>query len=174
MYHIVENFYKGLLKLRLLVDLHNQNSCCATLFIGAVVPPLDVIVSHNGDPFVAGLSYNLTCTVTVRNVGDPPTIEWFDPSNNPITTNSAITVGNTLLAYCSTYTATLHFTTLHTFHGGQYTCWATLGAVNNSEAVNITVQSKRALLFYVVLFWSHFVSMFPVLCSSSTECDYCN
>ena len=137
-----------------------------------MVPSLDVIISHNSDPFVAGLSYNLTCTVTVENVADPPIVEWLDPSNNPLTNSSDITVGNTLLADCSTYTATLHFTTLRTSQGGQYTCWATLGAVNNSKAVNITVLSKRALLFYVVLFWSHFVSMFPVLYSSSTECDY--
>ena len=170
MYHIVGNFYKGLLKLRLLADLHNQTlvaQCC----LGVVVPSLDVIISRNDDPFITGRSNNLTCTVTVENVADPPTVKWLDPNKNPLTNNDDITVTDTVALNCSTYTTVLHFTTLHTSHGGQYSCQATLGAVNNTAAVNITVQSKS---LQVVLFWSHFVSMFPVLCSSSSECDYYN
>ena len=137
-----------------------------------MVPPLDVIISHNEDPFVTGLSYNLTCTVTLENVTGPPTVEWFDPTKNSPTND--ITVGDTLLAYCSTYTTILQFTTLRTSHGGQYSCQATLGGVNNSDAVNINVQSKSMLLFYVVIVLASFVSMFSVVCSSSSECDYCN
>ena len=121
MYHIAGNFYKRLLKLRLLADLHNQ-PLIAQHCLGTVVPSLDVIISHNGDPFVAGLSYNLTCTVRVENVAGPPIVEWLDPSNNPPTNSSDITVRNTLLADCSTYTTTLHFTTLRTSQGGQYSC----------------------------------------------------
>ena len=140
--------------------------------LGAVVPPLDVVISHNGGPFVAGLSYNLTCTVTLENVAGPPTVEWFDPIKNSPTITDGITVGDTLLAYCSTYTTTLHFTTLRTSHGGQYSCQATLGTTNNTAAINITVLSKSILLFYVVMVLASFVSVFTVVCSSSSECDY--
>ena len=103
---------------------------------------MDVIISHNGGPIIAGLSHNLTCTVTLENTADTPTVEWLDHNNNPLTNNGGITVGDTVAVNCTTYTTTLHFTTLHTSHGGQYSCQATLGTVTNSKAMNITVLSK--------------------------------
>ena len=111
--------------------------------LGTVAPTLKLTISRDGGPFIAGLSYNLTCTVTLENAIETPTVGWLDPNNNPLDTNSNITVWNIVRVNCSTYTTTLHFTTLHTSHGGQYSCQATLRGVNNTAAVNITVPSKR-------------------------------
>ena len=115
-----------------------------------MVPTLDITISHGGGPFIAGQSYNLTCTVTLENAAGTPSVEWLDPNNNPLHNNGNITVGDTVTVHCSTYTTTLHFTTLRTSHGGQYSCQATLGVVNNTAAVNITVLSKSILSFYAV------------------------
>ena len=116
-----------------------------------MVPTLDIWVSHGGSPFTAGQSYNLTCTITLENATGSPTVEWLDPNSSSLHSSSDITVGDTSLAYCSTYTTTLQFTTLRTSHGGQYSCQATLGDVNNTAAVNITVPSKSILSFYAVV-----------------------
>ena len=112
--------------------------------LGTVVPTLDITIAsdHDGSPFIAGLSYNLTCTVTLENAAGTPTVEWLNPNNNPLDNNSNITVGDTVTVNCSTYTTTLEFTTLHTSHGGQYSCQATIRASSNTAAVNITVPSK--------------------------------
>ena len=128
----------------ILLDLNNQTACSAIL-LDTVVPTLDIMINHGGAPFTAGQSYNLTCTVTLKNTTRPPTVKWLDNNNNPLnsSSDSKITVGDTVTMNCSTYTTTLLFTRLRISHSGQYSCRATLGAVNNSAAVNITVLSKR-------------------------------
>ena len=108
-----------------------------------MVPTLDISVNHDGGPFIAGQSYNLTCTVTLENATRTPTVEWLDPNNNPLHSRSEITVADTVTVNCSTYTSTLHFTALRTSDGGQYSCQATLGALNTTAAVNVTVRSKN-------------------------------
>ena len=118
--------------------------------LGTVAPTLDIIITH-GSPFIAGQSYNLTCTITLENATGTPTVEWLDPTYRPLPNSSDITVGTTVTVHCSTYTTILHFTTLRTSHSGQYSCQATLGGVNNTAAVNITVPSKSILSFYAVV-----------------------
>ena len=109
-----------------------------------MAPTLDIIISHDDGPFTAGQPYDLTCTVMLENAAGTPTVEWLDPNNNPLDTNSdIITVGDTVPVNCFTYTTTLQFTTLFVSHGGQYRCQATLGGVNNTATTNITVQSKE-------------------------------
>ena len=120
----------------------NQISLLYNIFLGAVVPTVNTITSDTG-PFIAGQSYNLTCTVTLKNTTRPPTVEWLDPNNNPLHSRSEITVGDTVAVNCSTYITTLHFTRLRISHSGQYSCQATLGAVNNTASINITVKSKN-------------------------------
>ena len=125
-----------------------------------MISTLDIIISRGAAASTAGQSYNLTCTVTLENVAGTPTVKWLGPNNNPLQNNSNITVGDTVLVNCSTYTTTLYFTTLRTSHGGQYSCQATLGVVNNTAAVNITVLSKRILLlcrngFCFIFFFPH-------------------
>ena len=114
--------------------------------LGAVVHTVNIITSDTG-PFIAGQSYILTCTVTLENVTRTPTVEWLDPNNNPLRSDNNIAVGDTVTVNCSTYITTLHFTRLCISHGGQYSCQATLGALNTTAAVNITVQSKNLLSF---------------------------
>ena len=69
------------------------------------------------------------------------------PTNKPQPNSSDITVETTVTVHCSTYTTIPHFTTLRTSHGGQYSCQGTLGVVNNTAAVIITVLSKSVLSF---------------------------
>ena len=111
-----------------------------------MVPTLDVIISRGAVASITGQSYNLTCTVTLKNATGTPTVEWLDPNNNPLHSGSGITVGDTVPVNCFTYTTILQFTTLRTSHDGQYSCQATLGAINNTAAVNIIVLSKSILL----------------------------
>ena len=106
---------------------------------------MDITISHDDGAFIAGQSYNLTCTVTLENATGALTVGWLDPNNNTLSSGSGITVGDTVPVNCFTYTTTLHFTTLFASHGGQYICQATLGVVNNTAAVNITVLSKRTV-----------------------------
>ena len=142
--------HKKLVKLQLMLTCITQ-----LLFLqhclGTVIPTVDIIITHDGGPFITGQSYNLTCTVTLENTTGTPTVEWLDPNNNPRHSSSDITVGDTVRVNCSTYTTTLQFTTLRTSHGGQYSCQATLGAVNNTAAVNITVLSKSMQSFHVII-----------------------
>ena len=128
----------------ILLDLNNQTACSVILSY-TVVPTLDIMIKHGGGPIIAGQSYNLTCTVTLENATRAPTVGWLDPNNNALksSSDSKITVGDTVAVNCSTYTTTLLFTRLRISQGGQYSCQATLGAVNNTATTNITVQSKR-------------------------------
>ena len=121
--------------------MYTTNSHC----LGTVVPTLDIIISRGAAASV-GLSYNLTCTVTLEKITGFPAVKWLDPNNNPLHNSSRITVGDTVTVNCSTYTTTLLFTRLLTSQGGQYSCQATLGAVNNTAAVNVSVLSKILLL----------------------------
>ena len=132
--------------------LHNHTSIFVFQYcLGTVVPTLNVIISHDDGPFIAGQSYNLTCTVTLENTAGTPTVEWLGPNNNSLHNNSDITVRDTVTVNCFTYTTTLQFTTLHTFHAGQYSCRATLGGINNTAALNITVQGKSMQSFRVIM-----------------------
>ena len=137
-----------------------------------MVPTLGISVSNDGDPFIAGQSYNLTCTVTLENTADTPTVEWLGPNNNPLSNSSDITVER-LPVNNFTYTTTLHFTTLRTSHGGQYSCQVTLGSVNNTAAMNITVLSKFFHLVMVLVSLC-LCALYAISCSSSSECDCYN
>ena len=132
--------------------LHNHTSIFVFQYcLGTVVPTLNVIITHDGGPFIAGQSYNLTCTVTLENTTGTSTVEWLGPNNNSLHNNSDITVRDTVTVNCFTYTTTLQFTTLHTSHAGQYSCRATLGGINNTAALNITVQGKSMQSFHVIM-----------------------
>ena len=51
----------------------------------------------------------------------------------------------------SAYDKTLVFSSLHTSHGGQYTCQAVLGPVSTMASIDILVQSAyvKSMSFYV-------------------------
>ena len=140
-----------------------------------MVPTLDISISRDTGPFIAGQSYNLTCTVILKNVTRTPTVEWLGHNNSPLRSNNDITAGDTVTVNCSTYITTLYFSTLFTSHGGQYSCRATLGDVNNTAVVNITVLSKSNVQ------WLYVSMAFPPLyplnsylgkCSILYGCSY--
>ena len=137
-----------------------------------MVPTLGISVSNDGGSFIAGQSYNLTCTVTLENTADTPTVEWLGPNSNPLSNSSDITVER-LRVNNFTYTTTLHFTTLRTSHGGQYSCQVTLGSVNNTAAMNITVLSKFFHLLMILVSLC-LCALYVISCSSFSECDCYN
>ena len=75
----------------------------------------------SGTP-LAGESYTLTCTVeVVEGLVVDPVVRWLGLSNNTIVSGSNFTVGNPVMDGTIT-TLTLIFNSLHTSHGGEYTC----------------------------------------------------
>ena len=90
----------------------------------------------------AGQSYNLTCTAVLDGITGPPNIEWLGP-NNSVLNSSNVTVENMVTVNESTFYSTLVFSSLHTCtsHGGQYTCWTTLGPASAVTSTEFLVQS---------------------------------
>ena len=119
-------------------------------FVGA----LDVVIRHDDDAPTAGRSYNLTCTVVLNRITGSLTIEWLSLNNNPVVNNSNFTVENMVMVNDSTYERTLVFSRLHTSHGGQYTCEATLGQASAMISTELSVQSTYV---YLMAFYMHFI-----------------
>ena len=112
---------------------------------------LNVIIKQDPGVPTAGQSFNLTCTVRLKNITGPPTIDWLDPNNEEVSNGSNITVKNRVTVNDSAYERTLVFSSLHTSHGGQYTCRATLGQASTVASIDIPVQSvyMKSMSFYV-------------------------
>ena len=111
---------------------------------------LNVIIKQNAGAPTAGQSFNLTCTVRLKNITGPPTIGWLVPSN-PIFNSSSITLENNVTVNDTAYERALVFSSLHTSHGGQYTCQTTLSQISTMASTNISVQSAyvKSMSFYV-------------------------
>ena len=101
---------------------------------------LHVAVRHTGAP-TARQSFNLTCTVILDGITGSPTIEWLGPNNYPISYSSSVTVDNVVIVNESAYDRTLVFSSLHTSHGGQYTCRAVLDQASAMASIVLSVQS---------------------------------
>ena len=112
---------------------------------------LNVIIKQDAGAPTAGQSYNLICTVRLKNITGPPTIGWLDPNNDEVSNGSNITVKNRVTVNDTAYERTLVFSSLHTFHGGQYTCETTLAQASTMASTNISVQSAyvKLMSFYV-------------------------
>ena len=93
-------------------------------------------IRHDVGPPTAGQFYNLTCTVTLRNITGSPTVKWLDPNNNTVSNSSIVTVVND-----SAFEKTLVFSTLHTSYGGRYTCRADLDQASAMTSTELSVQS---------------------------------
>ena len=89
----------------------------------------------------AGQSLNLTCTAILNGIIGSPTIDWLSPNNNPVSNSSIITVENMIMVNNSAYERTLVFSSVHTSHGGQYTCRAVLDQVSAMASTELSVKS---------------------------------
>ena len=106
-------------------------------FLGA----LRVTITRDTVVLTAGQSHNLTCTLILDGTTGSPAIEWLDPSNNTLLNSSSVTVENVVMVNDSAYDRTLVFSSLHTSHGGQYTCRAALGQASATTSTELSVQS---------------------------------
>ena len=115
-------------------------------FLGA----LTVVIRHNDGAPTAGQSFNLTCTAVLDGITGPPIIKWLGP-NNSVLNSSSVTVENMVMMNDSTYGVTLVFSSLHTSHGGQYTCQAVLGQASAVTSTELSVQSAcvKLMLSYI-------------------------
>ena len=92
--------------------------------------------------------FTLSCTVTVvEGLVVQPNVEWVD-------SESIVEGAGTVMTKGRVFTLDLVFNPLHTSHGGQYTCRATINieSINitnllNSSSQNITVKSKNGCYF---------------------------
>ena len=107
---------------------------------------LNVIIKQDPGAPTAGQSFNLTCTVRLKNITGPPTIGLLDPNNNEVSNGSNITVENRVTVNDSAYERTLVFSCLRTSHGGQYICQTTLGQVSIMASTDISVQSAYVII----------------------------
>ena len=115
--------------------------CTYPIVLFFTIGALRVTIRRDAVALTAGQSYNLTCTVTLDGITGSPTIEWLDPNNNPVLNRSSVTVENIVTVNDSSYDRTLAFSSLHTSHGGQYTCRPALGQVSAVASSEILVQS---------------------------------
>ena len=109
------------------------------------------ILAVSEDAPVAGQLYTLLCTVTVQN--GPIShlqIMWLDPAGQPLSSQGVITIAKQpVLNPTRLTTYSLSFSPLHTSHGGEYTCQATVTSPQqtlqetSSAAHNLTVDSKE-------------------------------
>ena len=106
-------------------------------FLGA----LRATITQDTGVLTAGQSHNLTCTAMLGGATGFPAIEWLGPNNNPLLNSSNVTVENVMMVNDSAYERTLVFSSLHTSHGGQYTCRATLGQASAVASTELSVQS---------------------------------
>ena len=110
------------------------------------LPHPEVIIIPDSST-MAGDVYTLTCNATVvKNLAVGPNIAWLY-TNGTIVGGANITVG-TVMMLGNVFTRNLTFSPLHTSHGGQYICRASVDipAISfsgiNNESTTITVQSK--------------------------------
>ena len=94
----------------------------------------------------------LTCRVIVYM--EWPDVEWVDSRGIMVTSSmNDITVGNVMRSGRE-FTLDLELSPLHTSHGGQYTCIATINipslnvtGLSGNSSQNVTVQSKHCSEF---------------------------
>ena len=114
-----------------------NKECMLFCFLGS----LNVTFVRDAGAPTAGQSLNLTCTAILNGTIGSPTIQWLDSNNSPISNNSNFTVENIIMVNNSAYERTLVFSSIHTSHGGQYTCQAVLGEASAMASTELSVKS---------------------------------
>ena len=110
------------------------------------LPLPEVIITLDGST-MAGDVHTLTCNATVvENLAVRPDIQWLY-TNGTIVGGTNVTVG-TVMVMGNRFTRNLTFFPLHTSHGGQYICRASvdipvisLSGINSEFSMDINVQS---------------------------------
>ena len=90
----------------------------------------------------AGETYSLVCSVTVTGSTDQPTITWFGPMNNTVSSEIVNTTGSM---------STLTFDPLSASHAGTYTCRATVGGLSDKSTFRVQVNIPGIFQEYVPL-----------------------
>ncbi len=88
-----------------------------------------------------GERYQLTCTVT-ENVGGAPVIAWMNSGGVIASNRSGIALGP-VMTNSTASTSVLLFDPLTVGHEGNYTCQATLRAVNFSYTYSVAVVASK-------------------------------
>ena len=114
-----------------------NKECMLFCFLGA----LNVSFTSDAGVPTAGQSLNLTCTAILNGTIGSPTIDWLSPNNNLVSNSSNITVNNMIMVNNSAYERTLMFSSVHTSHGGKYSCRATLDQVSAMASTELSVKS---------------------------------
>ena len=105
---------------------------------------ISVAITPSGST-IAGETYSLTCSATLKANRNPPLpdpdipspiFEWFFGPNGNDSLSSGLTTPSTALSG-GTYTSTLQFSPLSQPHAGNYTC--RLGAGTLANSLNVTV-----------------------------------
>ena len=126
-----------------------------------------------GDP-TAGNTYTLVCRVSVVEGIVDPDVVWLD-SNGMTVSGLDIAVGRPSIEG-SVVTRNLTFNPLHTSHGGEYTCRASISVssisienLSNSSSTRITVKSM--LICYQIRFSLHV--LINMHSSAVNQCNLC-
>ena len=109
--------------------------------LGLVAPI--VMVTSEGDP-TAGNAYTLVChVIVIEGLVVDPTVVWLD-SNRATVSGVNISVGGPSIEG-NVVTHNLTFSPLHTSHGGEYTCRASISvssiSLSRNNLTRIIVQS---------------------------------
>ena len=100
----------------------------------------------------AGVNHTLICTVTLeQDLRAPLLIQWTAPNGSIVGIQSLMILPN------SSYNLSLTFDPLHTSHGGQYSCMASVNVpeanifISGQASLNITVQYPHLLITRSIL-----------------------
>ncbi len=108
-----------------------------------------MIIGGDTSPATAGSTRTLSCvTSVVEGLVVDPSVTWMHSDGSVVLSGEQIAVGSPEVM-SNTTTLTLTFTPLHTSHGGEYVCLASITikevsieGLSSTAAVNVTVNGK--------------------------------
>ena len=120
-------------------------------FVTAVTASMVDIVTVGS--ITAGNMLTLTCRVAVlEGLTVDPDVEWMDSGGSAVMSGVNDIAVDNLIRTGTESTLGLEFSPLHTSHGGQYTCRATINipsigvsGLSGSSSHNVTVQGKHCI-----------------------------
>ena len=121
-------------------------SFCSCLIVVVFCPllelPLPIVLVSSPPVTEAGQPLSLTCNVTiVEYLIVSPQVNWISPDGFVISTDGNPSVGGAPLVSGTLSTRNITFSSLHTSHAGQYTCWAYLNVPNLAQSFNNSATS---------------------------------